>query len=316
MTTPNDNPQDTPSQPMVVSRVFPADRDLVFRAWTAAEHLQHWFRPAGYSVPEAEVEFRVGGAFNVCMRSADGKRYWSRGTFVEIVPDARLVIETDVSDADGTSLFRAHTIATFTDEGEGTRLEVTQSYTLSDPGNAWMTKGAFHGWQQTLDRLAQEVARMDAEEPAGRFVTHATFTIERTYEAPQWLVFRAFTEPKAKAKWFAGGDNYTVVSRTMDVRPGGREHLQGRWANGLVSTFDAVYLDVLPDERIVYAYEMQLNERKISASLATVEITPVGNRTRLVVTEQGAFLDGYDDAGSRELGTGFLLDQLGESLKQ
>lgn len=105
-----------------------------------------------------------------------------------------------------------------------------------------------------------------------------------------------------------------MVKRTMDVRPGGGEHLTGRWESGTVSVFDAVYFDVVPDERLVYAYEMHKDDRKISVSLATVELKPAGNGTRLVVTEQGAFLDGYDDAGSREQGTGFLLDQLGKSL--
>jgi uncharacterized protein YndB with AHSA1/START domain len=81
------------------------------------------------------------------------------------------------------------------------------------------------------------------------------------------------------------------------------------------STFDAVYYDVVPNERLVYAYEMSLDDRKISVSLATIQLTPAGAGTRLMVTEQGAFLDGYDDAGSRERGTGSLLDQLGASLR-
>jgi uncharacterized protein YndB with AHSA1/START domain len=101
----------------------------------------------------------------------------------------------------------------------------------------------------------------------------------------------------------------------MDVRPGGREHVKGRWETGVVSTFDAVYHDVVADERIVYAYEMHLDDRKISVSLATLELKPAGTDTRLVMTEQGAFLDGYEDAGSRERGSNFLLDALGHSLK-
>jgi len=101
----------------------------------------------------------------------------------------------------------------------------------------------------------------------------------------------------------------------MDVRPGGRERLKGRWDSGVVSSFEAVYHDVLPDERLVYAYEMHLDERKISVSLTTFELKPAGAGTRLVMTEQGAFLDGYDDAGSRERGSKFLLDALGNSLK-
>ena len=101
----------------------------------------------------------------------------------------------------------------------------------------------------------------------------------------------------------------------MDVRPGGRERVKGRWASGTVSTFDAIYHDVVANERLVYGYEMHLDDRKISVSLATLELQPAGTQTRLVVTEQGAFLDGYDDAGSREHGTGFLLDRLGASLR-
>jgi uncharacterized protein YndB with AHSA1/START domain len=67
----------------------------------------------------------------------------------------------------------------------------------------------------------------------------------------------------------------------------------------------------VPDRRIVYAYAMQLDDVKISVSLATIEFVPSGAGTTLVLTEQGAFLDGYDDAGSREHGTGGLLDKLG-----
>jgi uncharacterized protein YndB with AHSA1/START domain len=147
-----------------------------------------------------------------------------------------------------------------------------------------------------------------------RSAVHAMFSIERSYPVARALVFKALTDPKAKAKWFTGGNGYTLLAREMDVRPGGREHVKGRWETGVVSTFDAVYHDVVADERIVYAYEMYLDDRKISVSLATLELKPAGTGTRLVMTEQGAFLDGYDDAGSREHGSNLLLDALGNSL--
>ena len=101
----------------------------------------------------------------------------------------------------------------------------------------------------------------------------------------------------------------------MDVREGGTERLKGRWEGGMVSSFDAIYHDVVPQERLVYSYTMHLNERKISVSLATIELRAESGRTTVRVTEQGAFLDGYDDAGSREHGTGLLLDALGASLR-
>ena len=107
-----------------------------------------------------------------------------------------------------------------------------------------------------------------------------------------------------------------MIEREMDFRIGGRERLKGRWEGGVVSTFDAVYHDIIPYERIVYTYEMHLDDRKISVSLATMQLKRKGaSRTTLIITEQGAFLDGYDDAGSREHGTSILMDRLGSSLR-
>ncbi|HEY4069814.1 MAG TPA: SRPBCC domain-containing protein, partial [Burkholderiaceae bacterium] len=89
---------------------------------------------------------------------------------------------------------------------------------------------------------------------------------------------------------------------------------KGRWKSGLVTTFDVTYFDIVPGERIVYAYEMHMDERKISISLASIEFKASGAGTRLIVTEQGAFLDGYDDNGSRERGTQGIIDKLGAYL--
>jgi uncharacterized protein YndB with AHSA1/START domain len=156
---------------------------------------------------------------------------------------------------------------------------------------------------------------MSKTSSSSRSVVHATFCIERSYPTSPAQVFKALTDPAAKAKWFTGGNGYTLLAREMDVRPGGREHVKGRLQTGVVSTFDAIYHDVVADERIVYAYEMHLDDRKISVSLATLELKPAGTATRLVMTEQGAFLDGYDDAGSREHGSNYLLDAPGKSLQ-
>jgi uncharacterized protein YndB with AHSA1/START domain len=156
-------------------------------------------------------------------------------------------------------------------------------------------------------------ARNEIPETQARSVAHGSFTLERTYPASRERVFSALVDPQAKAKWFKGGSGYTLLAREMDVRSGGREHVSGRWESGVVSSFDAVYHDVVPSERIVYSYEMHLDDRKISVSLAIFELKTAGSGTRLVMTEHGAFLDGYDDVGSRERGTNLLLDALGES---
>jgi uncharacterized protein YndB with AHSA1/START domain len=147
-----------------------------------------------------------------------------------------------------------------------------------------------------------------------RNITHGTFSLERSYPAPRSRVYAAFATLEGKAAWFEGGDGYTLVERRFDFREGGSERATGRWDNGTVSQFDATYFDIVPEERIVYAYEMRLNGTKISVSLATIEFKEEGAGTRLLLTETGAFLDGYDDAGSREHGTNVLMDRLGAAL--
>ncbi len=100
----------------------------------------------------------------------------------------------------------------------------------------------------------------------------------------------------------------------MAAKPGGREHLHGLWADGTESIFDAVYFEVLPNRQLVYAYEMYLNGVRISVSLATLELTAEGTGTRLTVTEQDRFLNGYEDKGACAHGTGLLLAQLTHTL--
>lgn len=149
----------------------------------------------------------------------------------------------------------------------------------------------------------------------GRSVQHATFTIDRVYDAPVSKVFAAWADPAAKAKWFVGPDDWEKSNHAMDFRVGGRERVSGGPPGGPVHTFEGLYQDIVPDRRIIYSYDMHIGENRISVSLATVELTPEGDRTRLVFTEQGAFLDGYDDAGQREEGTRGLLDNLAAALR-
>ena len=304
--------------PLRVSRVFHARRETVFKAWSSAEYVKAWFSPATFTAPDAVVRMEVGGPFEVCMRAPDGTEHWSRGTFVEVTPHSRLVVDMHATGADGAPLFRAYTEVEFTDVLAGTRMDVTQTYTFLDPDVAApMVAGASEGWRTTLDKLDALVVRIDfGGEGAARSVVHAIFSLERTYPASRARVWKALTDEAAKAKWFTGtpGD-WELLERQMDVRVGGRERLKGRWQGGLTSTFDATYLDVEEEERLVYVYEMTMDERKISVSLATMQLKAAPGGTTLTVTEQGAFLDGYDDAGSREQGTNFLLDALGAAVQ-
>ncbi len=142
---------------------------------------------------------------------------------------------------------------------------------------------------------------------SGRSVAHATFVVERRYNVSPERAFAAWADPRAKARWFVDSDAHLE----LDFRVGGRERHRGTAPDGNAFSYEALYQDIVPAQRIVYTYEMHLQETRISVSLATVEFTPVGdNGTRLVFTEQGAFLDGHESRARRAGGWGSLLDAL------
>lgn len=105
------------------------------------------------------------------------------------------------------------------------------------------------------------------------------------------------------------------VAREFDFRVGGRETNSTGPKGGPVHVFNCLYQDIVPNERIIYSYDMKLDDQRISVSLATIKFKAAGTGTRLVFTEQGVFLDGYDDAGSCEHGTRWLLDKLAAALR-
>lgn len=151
----------------------------------------------------------------------------------------------------------------------------------------------------------------------GRSAAHGSFTIERRFPASPARAFAAWATIEAKERWFVGPPGaWTPRRRALDFRVGGEEVLVGVLASGKVTTFLAQYRDIVPDERLIYSYDVFHDERLLSVSLATVEFKPEAGGTRLVFTEQAAFLDGFQDGGGRERGTGDHLDRLGAYLRE
>ena len=148
-----------------------------------------------------------------------------------------------------------------------------------------------------------------------RTITHATFTLERTYPASPARVFAAWANPEIKARWFGGPDGAND-RKEFEFKVGGREFSSGKGPNGQSYSFDVRYQDIVPDQRIVYTYEMALDGQRISVSVASIELEPAGSGTHMRVTELGAYLDGLDTSAQREHGTNWLIDQLGEELKR
>jgi uncharacterized protein YndB with AHSA1/START domain len=147
-----------------------------------------------------------------------------------------------------------------------------------------------------------------------RSTVHDTFVINRTFSFERPVVFEAWTSAEAKSRWFVGGGRWEARHRELDFRVGGRERVVGGKPDGPAHTFDARYYDIVPNERIVYAYEMYIGDVRISVSVATIEFKDHKSGTQLVVTEQGVFLDAFDDAPGRRQGTEKLMDQLEQAL--
>ena len=150
-------------------------------------------------------------------------------------------------------------------------------------------------------------------------VVHSTFIIERSYPVAPECVFAAFADAAKKRRWFAEGEHHEVENFEMDFRVGGAERSRYRFKEGspfpgVALTNEGSLLDIIPNRRIVTASTMTLGDRRISASLVTIELLPGKNGTDLICTNQGAYFEGADGSQMREAGWRRLFDRLEKDL--
>lgn len=156
-----------PDLDFVLARVFDAPRELVFRAWTEPERLKRWWGPEGYTMPVCEIDPRPGGVFFHCMRSPEGREYWGRGVFREVVVPERLVLTDSFADAEGNVVpatryglspnWPLETLMTVTFEERAGETEVTVRHAGIPPGADHELAG--RGWTESLGRLAENLAK-------------------------------------------------------------------------------------------------------------------------------------------------------------
>ncbi len=154
---------------MVVTRVFDAPRELVWKAWTDPQYVMQWWGPKGFTSPVCKMDFRVGGKFLCCMRTPDGQDFWNGGEYHEIVQFEKIVSSMYFSDAEGKkveaaeygieheAIEDAYDVVTFEDFGDGqTKLTFIGNETAEDA----KASGQAEGWMQILDKMAEVVAGM------------------------------------------------------------------------------------------------------------------------------------------------------------
>ena len=152
---------------LVVTRVFDAPRELVFKAWTEPDRLKRWWGPRGYTMPVCEIDLRPGGVFFHCMRSPEGRDFWSKGVFREIVVPERIVLTDSFADAEGNVVPATHygmspkwpleTLMTVTFDEHAGATTVTVRHAGIPSGEDQDV--AQQGWSESVDRLAGYLAK-------------------------------------------------------------------------------------------------------------------------------------------------------------
>lgn len=145
-------------------------------------------------------------------------------------------------------------------------------------------------------------------------VEHAQFIIERTFDAPPDAVFAAWADPAVKRRWFVESEGFSTDLYELDFREGGDEMWVGAAPGATKVSNETRYFDIVEPARIVFAYAMIVNGRRISASLATVALAPQGAGTLMIFTEQAAFFEGADGPEIRKGGWGAIFDALEREL--
>lgn len=146
-------------------------------------------------------------------------------------------------------------------------------------------------------------------------LARAGFTLTRDYPHPLARVWNAFADEQQKLAWFGTGDSFEPGEWSFDFRVGGQDVAEGTFHDGPVSRYEATYIDIVEQNRIVTTYDMWLDGVHMSTSLASLEFEAIDEGTRFTHTEHGIFFDEFwVDAPRREDGSRGLLDILGNHL--
>lgn len=208
---------------VVLSRVFEAPRELVWKAWTEPARLAAWWGPHGFSNPACEVDLRPGGAIRIDMRGPDGTVYPMTGIIREVVPPERLVFSSAALDPAGRPLFEVLNTVTFEPAGGRTLLTVHARVTQETGGAAPYLAGQTIGWSQSLERLTALLAGIGDVECA--------IVAARVLDAPAAAVFAAWTDPAVVARWWGPRRLSSRIER-MEARPGGAWRIVQRDPDG------------------------------------------------------------------------------------
>lgn len=276
---------DTSDREIVMSRTYPAPRDLVWEAFTNPKHVVHWWGPRGFSDITEVHEFKVGGEWKHSMVGPDGAKYPNKAIFQEIVPQERVVFRLGGGreQGPGTNFIATWTFETV--EGNKTRLTGRLVFSSSQERDFVAKEfGAVEGGKQTLERLSEYLVKMDPENPP--------FSITREFNAPRDLVWAAWTEQEHLSQWFSP-KGFTRVKAVMDLRPGGTYHYGMRSPDGKEMWGKWTFREIVPPQKIVLVAQFSdatggMARHPLSATwplelLSTTTLTEANGKTMLTL---------------------------------
>ena len=292
---------------MVITRVFDAPRSLVWKAWTDPDMVMRWWGLKTFTSPFAKIDLRVGGRYLYAMRSPEGKDFWNTGTYREIVPMERITATDSFSDQNGnivpasrygvTGDWPRELVVTVLFREQNGRTVLTLRHEGIPPGE--MIRRAKAGWNESFDKLVKILE----EEKSGRGKTlliaepkKQEASVIRVFDAPPERLFKAYTDPKLMALWWAPR-RFSIIVNAMDARPGGMWRILNRDAEGNEFGFHGVYHEV-SDRRIVYTFEFEGMPGHVLLGIVTFE--DLDGRTK--VTEKSVFESVEDRDGMMKSG--------------
>jgi uncharacterized protein YndB with AHSA1/START domain len=170
----NERIQQQPESELIITRVFEAPRELLWKAWTDPESSKRWWGPKNFTSPVSKIDLRVGGKYLSCMRSPEGQEFWSTGVYREIVPLERLVLTDSFADEDGNVVQASHygmpgdwpleLLVTVTFETVGNETKMVLRHAGIPSGT--MLDNTRTGWNESFDKLAELLADIHTRKKA------------------------------------------------------------------------------------------------------------------------------------------------------
>ena len=226
---------------IITTRLIAAPRDLLWKVLTTPEHLQHFWGPDGFTNSYKSFDLREGKETRFTMHGPDGTDWPNRFVFLTIDPPRLLRWDHDNGgEGDVDHKFRGE--MELTEDGDKTRVEL-RMFEKTIAARDAVAQYAVEGGKQNLDRLAVYVAPMVTEKNL--------FVIERSYPVSQERLFRACTDVKEMAQWFAP-PGMTTIKAEQDLKPGGVYHYGLSSGQGIEMWGKVTYKEITPNSRLVY----------------------------------------------------------------